>query len=120
MSFADDFKTSLREIKDFLTKAAHAAADELSKFSEDSRLRYKIYQLHRRLGELHRELGAEVYHLYTEKKMGMIEQEENVATLIQKISELKTEIKKQEEERQKLKTTVAPNMKKEPENQTLS
>ncbi|MDH5405690.1 MAG: hypothetical protein OEZ30_04905 [Candidatus Aminicenantes bacterium] len=120
MSFADDFKTSLREIKDFLIKAGHAAADVLSKFSEDSHLRYKIYQLQRRLGELHRELGAEVYHLYTEKKMGMIEQEENVATLIQKIGELKTEIEKKEEERLKLKTAVAPNMEKEPENQTIS
>ena len=120
MSFVDDFKTSLREIKDFLTKTAYAAADELSRISDDTRLRYKIYQLRRQLGQLHQQLGTEVYHLHSEKRMGKIDEEEKVASLIQRIRELELDIKKKEEERQKLRTTQATNMEKEPENQTLS
>lgn len=120
MPFVDDFKTSLREIKDFLTKTAYAAADELSKISNDTSLRYKVHQLRRQLGQLHRELGAEVYRLYLEKKMVKIEEEEKLRSIIQQISELEIEIKKKEEERSKLRETPAPNLEKEPENQTTS
>jgi len=116
MPFVDDFKTSLREVKDFITKTAYAAADELSKISDDTRLRYNVHQLRRQCAQLHRELGAEVYRLYLEKKTVKIEKEEKAASLIQRISELEIEIKKKEEERSKLRETPAPNLEKEPEN----
>ena len=119
MFFVDDFKTSLKEIKDFLTKTAYAAADELSRISDDTHLRYKIYQLRRQLEQLYQELGVEVYRLSSEKRMGRIEKEEKVASLIQRIGDLETEIKKKEEERLKLRPIPATNLEKEPENQTL-
>jgi len=99
-------KSVWEKTKNILKQKASSLGGRMGGYSRYSKLSIHRYNLTKQVEKFLTDLGNKVYHLWTEKKLNKLEQDEQVLNYLLKIRGFENEIRVLEEDMKNLKSEI--------------